>query len=144
MIRAYKDDDLEQASIVLIKTFAEEPWNEEWNMELTKTRIKELMSGPMSIGYVYEKNNIIVGVMCGRQTTYLYGKEYFIDEFCILPTEQGKGIGSQMIKQAKDELILRGFVDIVLNTEKGYPSEKFYKKNKFEIKESLIFMYLDF
>lgn len=47
------------------------------------------MSGPMSIGYIYEENKKIIGVMCGRQSTY-------------------------------------------------------YKKNNFNVKESLIFMYLDF
>ena len=144
MIRAYKNSDLAQAAKLLVDTFIQEPWKEEWTKELAKTRIEEFMSGPMSIGYVYEENGEIIGVMCGRQSTYLCGKEYFIDEFFISPSQQGRGIGTKMINYAKNDLQHQGFVNIVLNTEKGYPSETFYKKNNFKVKESLIFMYLDF
>lgn len=144
MTRVYKSSDLEQAAKLLVDTFIQEPWKEEWTVELAKTRIEEFMSGPMSIGYVYEENKEIIGVMCGRQSTYLCGKEYFIDEFFISPSQQGKGIGTKMINYAKNDLQQQGFVNMVLNTEKEYPSETFYKKNNFKIKESLIFMYLDF
>ena len=144
MIRVYKSSDLDQAAKLLMDTFIQDPWREEWTVELAKTRIEEFMSGPMSIGYVYEENNKIIGVMCGRQSTYLCGKEYFIDEFFISPLHQKKGIGTKMINYAKKDLQQQGFVNMVLNTEKGYPSEIFYKKNNFKIKESLIFMYLDF
>lgn len=144
MIRLYKSRDLDQVAKLLVDTFIQDPWKEEWTVELAKTRIDEFMSGNMSIGYIYEENNKIIGVMCGRQSTYLFGKEYFIDEFFISPSHQGKGIGTKMINYAKQDLQQKGFVNIVLNTEKGYPSEMFYKKNKFKVKESLIFMYLDF
>ncbi len=144
MVRRYLDSDLEKAAKCYMETFAEEPWNEEWSMELAMTRIRELMSGPISIGYVYEEDTHISGVMIGRKNTYLHGSEYFIDEFCIVPSSQGKGIGTKMINYAKEELGAMGYVGIVLNTEKGYPSELFYKKNGFVQKEDLIFMYLNF
>lgn len=144
MIRRYCEKDLEKAAWVLKEAFAEAPWNEVWDIELAKTRIGELMSGPMAIGYVWEEDSRILGIMLGRKTTYLWGPEYFIDEFCISPAVQRKGIGTSMIEYAKQQLAAQGFVDMVLNTEKGYPSEKFYIKNGFVQKESLIFMYLDF
>ncbi|HBI91943.1 MAG TPA: hypothetical protein DDY58_05615 [Terrisporobacter glycolicus] len=144
MIKAYKSGDLDQVAKLLVDTFIQEPWKERWTEELARVRIEEFMSGPMSIGYVYEENKKIIGVMCGRQSTYLYGKEYFIDEFFISPSQQGRGIGTKMINHVKNDLQQQGFVNIVLNTEKGYPSEAFYKKNNFKVKKSLIFMYLVF
>lgn len=144
MIRRYENKDLEQSAQVLMDTLCEEPWNETWSKELAETRIAELLSGPQAVGYVYVYENEIVAVMCGRKTTYIHGKEYFIDEFCILPKMQRRGIGSAMIDYAKTDLKKEGFVNIVLNTEKGFPSEHFYLKNGFQTKESLIFMYLDF
>lgn len=144
MIRRYQNADLEKAAISLIEAFAAEPWNENWSIELAKTRIEELMSGPMSIGFIFEENDSILGVMVGRRTTYLYGIEYFVDEFFIAPSVQRKGIGTKMINHVRKELSLEGFVDIVLNTEKGYPSEQFYIKNGFVQKNNLIFMYLNF
>ena len=144
MIRRYKNSDLDKAAIVLTQAFAEEPWNEKWNIELARTRIEELMSGLMSISFIFEEDDNILGVMIGRRTTYLYGTEYFIDEFYIAPAAQRKGIGTKMIRYAREELSREGFVDIVLNTEKGFPSEQFYIRNGFVQKESLIFMYLNF
>lgn len=144
MIRRYLNTDLEKVATALIESFAAEPWNENWSFELAKTRIEELMSGPMSIGFIFEENDAIHGVMVGRRTTYICGIEYFIDEFFITPSAQRKGIGTNMINYARKELLQEGFVDIVLNTEKGYPSEQFYKKNGFAQKDNLIFMYLNF
>lgn len=98
----------------------------------------------MSVCYLFEDENGINGLMCGRLTTYLFGKEYFIDEFCIFPDCQRKGIGSNMLQYVREDLKQYGIVSLVLNTEKGFPSEKFYKKNGFVQKENLIFMYNDF
>ncbi len=144
MIRRYHSADLEKAALVLKQAFAEKPWNENWDLELAKTRIEELMAGPMSIGYVCEEENNILGIMLGRKTTYICGIEYFVDEFCISPSAQRKGTGTSMIDYARQELAELGFADIALNTEKGYPSEMFYKKTGFVQKENLIFMYLNF
>ena len=144
MIRRYKNTDVDKIAIALTQTYREEPWNEAWSVELARIRMEELMSGPMSIGFVFEEDNEILGVMVGRRNTYLNGPEYFVDEFFVVPSSQKKGIGSKLISHAREELSKEGFVDIVLNTEKGYPSERFYKKNGFVQKDSLIFMYLNF
>ncbi len=142
-IRHYEDQDLEQATKGYMETFAQEPWNEQWPKELAQTRLSELLSGPQGRGYVCFLDGKLAGVMCGRLITFLHGREYFIDEFFVLSGMQGKGIGTAMIEHAKQELKAEGFVNIVLNTEKGYPAERFYLKNGFCLMESLTFMYLD-
>ena len=144
MIRLFQKQDLDQAAQTLVDTYAQPPWSETWSLALARTRLEELMSGPMSLGYICEQAGVIVGVLCGRRTTYLCGKEYFIDEFYVAPTAQRQGIGSRMLAYAKADLMSQGFADMVLNTERGFPSESFYKKNGFQPKESLIFMYWDF
>lgn len=144
MIRRYTEKDLFDCAIILKDAFAQTPWNEAWSVELAETRIKELMCSPVSIGYVYEESGNIKGMIAGRKTTYLHGKEYFIDEFFISPSAQRKGVGSQMISFVKKELSSLGFVDMVLNTSKGFPSERFYLKNGFMQRENMIFMYLEF
>ncbi|MBQ8687299.1 MAG: GNAT family N-acetyltransferase [Ruminococcus sp.] len=144
MIRSYTPVDADACAWVLKRAFAAAPWNEEWSLELARTRIQELMCSPMSIGYVYEEEGCILGMMLGRKTTYLHGVEYFIDEFCIAPEAQRKGIGTRMLAHAREELMPRGFEDIVLNTERSSPAERFYSKNGFVAKDSLIFMYWDF
>lgn len=141
MIRRYRADDLNAAAAVFTAAFAASPWNEEWSVEISRTRIKELMSSPQSIGYVYEDSSGIKAILCGRRLTYLHGPEYVIDEFCVSPELHRSGIGTAVLGYATDELKKEGVVAMALMTVKGYPSEKFYIKNGFEGNEEMIFMY---
>lgn len=140
-VRHYQPADLAACGAVFCSAFAGEPWNEQWSQEIAETRIAELTGTALSLGYVYEERGQILGFAAGRTVTYLYGKEYVIDEFCISAEMQGKGIGSAMMRQITAEMTDAGFAGIVLNTTKGYPSERFYLKNGFVQNEAMITMY---
>ena len=140
-VRHYQPADLAACGAVFCSAFACEPWNERWSQEIAETRIAELTGTALSLGYVYEERGKILGFAAGRTVTYLYGKEYVIDEFCISAEMQGKGIGSAMMRQITAEMTDAGFAGIVLNTTKGYPSERFYLKNGFVQNEAMITMY---
>ena len=140
-VRHYQPADLAACGAVFCSAFAVEPWNERWSQEIAETRIAELTGTALSLGYVYEERGQILGFAAGRTVTYLYGKEYVIDEFCISAEMQGKGIGSAMMRQITAEMTDAGFAGIVLNTTKGYPSERFYLKNGFVQNEAMITMY---
>ena len=140
-VRHYQPADLAACGAVFCSAFAGEPWNERWSHEIAETRIAELTGTALSLGYVYEERGQILGFAAGRTVTYLYGKEYVIDEFCISAEMQGKGIGSAMMRQITAEMTDAGFAGIVLNTTKGYPSERFYLKNGFVQNEAMITMY---
>jgi len=140
-VRHYQPADLAACGAVFCSAFAGEPWNERWSQEIAETRIAELTGTALSLGYVYEERGQILGFAAGRTVTYLYGKEYVIDEFCISAEMQGKGIGSAMMRQITAEMTDAGFAGIVLNTTKGYPSERFYLKNGFVQNEAMITMY---
>lgn len=51
---------------------------------------------------------------------------------------QGKGIGSFFIQEIEELIKKQGMNGIILNTEKDYPSQKFYEKNGFEVITDLI------
>ena len=141
MIRRYCPSDLQKTAYVFKNAFSAHPWNEKWTEELAENRISELMSAPQSVGYVFEENDNIYAILCGRKLTYLHGAEYVIDEFCVSPDKQGYGIGSAVIEYAAGELMSEGIVAMSLLTTRGYPSEVFYIKNGFESKDTMIFMY---
>ena len=63
MIRRYVTEDLEGAADVFCSAFAEEPWNEKWDIELAKKRISELMSSPQSVGYIYIDGEAIRAIL---------------------------------------------------------------------------------
>ena len=141
MIRRYVTEDLEGAADVFCSAFAEEPWNEKWDIELAKKRISELRSSPQSVGYIYIDGGAIRAIMCGRKLTYLHGKEYVIDELCVTPDMQHCGVGSALLAHARNELAKEKIVAMALLTGKGKPSERFYIKNGFKVIDDMIFMY---
>ncbi|WP_019678853.1 GNAT family N-acetyltransferase [Ruminococcus flavefaciens] len=141
MIRRYRTSDLDGAAAVFIAAFSADPWNEEWPFELAAVRIEELMSAPQSIGYICEENGVIQAILCGRKLDYLYGPEYVIDEFCVDPQFHRQGIGTAVLGFASAELSSEGVVAMALMTTKGYPSEKFYRRNGFDGNNDMIFMY---
>ena len=142
MIRPYEEKDLQSCAAVFCNAFSAPPWNEQWTAELAQTRVRELMCTPVSYGCVCEENGRILGFLAGRLMTYLYGREYVIDEFCVSPDLQRSGIGTALLQHVRNELTAEGFVGMFLNTRRGYPSEAFYLKNGFVHADDMIALYL--
>jgi len=138
------EDDFSDCAKTLVAAFKEEPWNESWSFENAYTRITEMMESRMSRGYVIGDGGTIVAMCIGRIMTYLDFKELFIDEFSVHPQYQGEGLGSKLLAFVKSALHKEGVYGMVLNTEKGYPSVKFYEKNGFKLVESIAFMSASF
>ena len=141
MIRPYEETDLEACAAVYCSAFSAPPWNENWTDEIAQRRVYELMCTPMSYGYVIAENEQILGFAAGRLMTYLYGREYVIDEFCVAYDTQGRGVGSRLMQHILKDMQERGCVGAVLNTTKGYPSERFYLKNGFRQNPDMITMF---
>lgn len=143
--RVMQQEDIKKCALTLMKAFKEEPWNEKWTYEQAYTRIDEIMSARVSRGYVIYDGDTVVSMLCGRIMTYLNFKELWVDEFSVNPDYQRKGFGSAMMQYVREQLKQEQekISYIVLNTEKGYPSEKFYEANGFKTDNSLIFMAAD-
>lgn len=141
MTRHYCTGDLQACAAVFCSAFGAAPWNEKWTQTLAETRIAELTGTSLSVGFVYEENGTILGFAAGRRVTYLFGAECVIDEFCVSADAQGRGVGSKMMQYIADEMRMAGCVSIVLNTTKGYPSERFYRKQGFVQSDDMITMY---
>ena len=126
--------DIEKCALTLMKAFKEEPWNENWTYEQAYTRIDEIMSARVSRGYVVYDGDIVVSMLSGRIMTYLGFKELWVDEFSVHPDYQRQGIGTKMIEYVREQLKqeTEKISYIVLNTERGYPSVKFYETNGFK------------
>lgn len=139
MIREIEKQDYLVVAQLLKDVFKEKPWDEDWTIENAICRVEELMDCQNGKGFVFLWENEIVGGLLGRIVTYVNKKEMFIDEFFISPRHQGLKIGSKMLNYIKENLTM---VDnIVLMTERGFPSQFFYEKNGFVCKDSSLFMY---
>ena len=134
---------LNKCSILFQQCFMQEPWNETWTYEQSYQRLKEMLLTPYALGYVLYRDNQLIGMILGRQMTYLEKKELWIDEVCILPELHGQHLGSYLLQQTKKECIKLHIERMVLQTIRGFLSEGFYSKNNFVEEKHLICMSCD-
>jgi GNAT superfamily N-acetyltransferase len=127
---------------MFMRTYREAPWNENWDPSMAEQRIRDFVDCNISLNYcACDERGVILGVLFARRNYFINAKELFVDEFFVDHAAQHKGIGTFMLDEVAKEIKRSGFSCIILNTEKGYPSESFYLKKGFVQKESNIFMY---
>jgi ribosomal protein S18 acetylase RimI-like enzyme len=143
-IRKITMQDLDAIKEIFIRTYSIEPWSETWDNEILQERLSDFINNTMGLNFcAYNEDGNIVGVMFGRRMYWIRSKEYYVEEFFIDPKIQRQGIGTFMVDKVSEKIKEDGYGCMILNTEKDYPSEKFYLKNGFHQKVSNIFMYKD-
>jgi GNAT superfamily N-acetyltransferase len=122
-----------------IDTFTKEPWNDVYeSREQVVNFFYNHFNNNYFIGYAAMLDNKIVALSIGMKKPWIKGFEYYIDEFCVSYELQGKGIGSWFISAIEEDITSDGMVGMILNTEKDFPSQKFYEKNGFKIIDGMI------
>lgn len=140
IIRKITIQDYPSASKELQAAFKGEPWNEDWSYIDAYQRISQIMSAPVSRGYVAISNGEVVGMLCGRIMTYLDEQLLMIDEFSIHPQCQGQHLGQRLMTYVKEEMAKIGIEHLSLMTERGFPCVKFYESQGFEQEEHSVIM----
>lgn len=82
----------------------------------------------------------MIAISLGMKKPWINGMEYYIDQFCVKTDLQGKGIGSYFLKLIEQDIRTEKMNAIILNTERGFPAEKFYLKNGFKSVDELIIL----
>ena len=132
---------LEECVDLAMATFTKEPWYDVYeSREQVVTFYKNHLENNYFLGYVALLEGKVVALSVGMKKPWIKGMEYYIDEFCVDYRLQGKGIGSLFLTKIADDLTIKGLNAIMLNTEKGYPSEAFYLKNGFTRENELIIL----
>ncbi len=126
------EDHIEAGVDLFMDVFSREPWNETYD---SREQVIRFFRGHLLnnyfVGYVMKEYGEIVAISLGMKKLWLQGTEYYIDQFCVKFERQGEGIGSRFLKMIEDDLESQGMNVVMLNTEKGFPSEQFYIKNGF-------------
>jgi GNAT superfamily N-acetyltransferase len=122
-----------------IETFTKEPWNDiyESREQVVKFFYNHLNNNYF-VGYAALSDDKVVALSIGMKKPWIDGFEYYIDEFCVSYKMQGRGVGSWFIKAIEEDIKEQGMNGMILNTEKDYPSQKFYEKNGFKTLGDLI------
>lgn len=124
---------------LFIDTFTKEPWNDVYeSREQVVSLFNNHFNNNYFVGYVAMLDDKVAALSMGMKKPWIEGIEYYIDQFCVSYETQGKGIGSWFIKEIEENIKKQGMNGMILNTEKNYPSHKFYEKNGFKVIDDLI------
>lgn len=134
-----KEHMIDDCVNLFIETFTKEPWNDVYeSREQVVSFFNNHFNNNYFVGYVATLDDKVVALSIGMKKPWIEGFEYYIDEFCVSYEIQGRGIGSWFIKAIEEDIKEQGMNGMILNTEKDYPSKKFYEKNGFKILGDLI------
>lgn len=132
-------EHIEECVDLFVDAFTKAPWNDTYNSrEQVADFFQNHMANNYFVGYVLKDQAGIIALCAGMKKPWINGMEYYIDQFCVKPELQGKGIGSHFLKLIEREIHAQNMNAIILSTERGFPSENFYLKNGFQLVSGLI------
>ncbi|MDF2821300.1 MAG: GCN5-related N-acetyltransferase [Clostridiales bacterium] len=132
---------VEECVDLFIETFTKEPWNDVYK---SRQQVVDFFNNHFNnnyfVGYVAMMDDKMIALSIGMKKPWIEGLEYYIDEFCVCYEMQGSGVGSWFIKLIEEDIKKQNMNGIILNTEKNFPSQRFYEKNGFTVIDDLIVM----
>lgn len=129
-LRNLNVESIEEIKEFFFHIFTKEPWNDDWSdKNQLHAYILDLIDNHNSLVLGLFENGTMVGLSMGSIRHWYSGTEYYIDEFCIKTEEQGRGLGTQFLKEIEAFIKQRGMKHIFLQTERTVPAYNFYKNN---------------
>ncbi len=139
-IREIIEQDIVPISNLYVSVFKEPPWNEEWQTEWAKDRLTGIYNSPGFYGLLYADSAKPIASILGRSLTFKSWKEFEIMELFVNPKYQGKGIGTELVKQLESYLKQNGYFKTTLLTARDSQVEEFYSNRGFKTSNRMIFM----
>lgn len=143
MIRRMERSDLAQCGMIYAKAFPAEHWGIDWTAENAAEYLQDYFEQKRFVGYVYEEKAAVTGCIFALCRISGSKKELWINEMAVLPEQQGRGIGRQLLNAVKDYCQAAGLAGIVLYTSRYAPAAGFYEKSGFKVSDGTICMYYE-
>lgn len=124
---------LDEMANIYKSAFMGEPWNDNWSDPVQLHEyIKEISCHYNSLNYGLFIDGKLSALSIGLIRHWWEGTNYNIEELCVSPSLQGKGIGTRFLSMIEEDIKKRGLRGIFLQTDLDKPSYKFYLKNGFD------------
>lgn len=132
-IRALHDEDFQKIKEIYKAAFSIPPWNDDWSNDTQLTEyLEEIMYAKYPLHLGLYQDGILCGISLGYIKHWCQGTEYYLDELCIHPDAQGKGLGTTFIRLIEQYAKNKGLCGIFLQTDNDMPAYRFYQKLGFE------------
>lgn len=127
------DENLDECVDLFINTFSKEPWYDVYeSRDQVVNYFKHFMEFNSFLGFALIVDGKVAAISVGMKKPWINGVEYYIDQFCVDYNQQGHGLGSIFLQKIEEQILKLGLKGMMLNTEEGFPSYQFYKKNGFQ------------
>lgn len=132
-IKILESSQIDEVKKLFRTVFMNEPWNDDWsNEEQLDNYMLDLTGNRNSLSIGLYDGDELIGVSLGSVMHWCTGTEYYIYEFFINTKHQGKGFGTEFIKDIIEYVKHMNVNHIFLQTERELPAYSFYKKAGFK------------
>ena len=131
--RVLDESFLPRIAEVFAAAFSGEPWHDDWSdREQLALYIKDIGFCFNSLDYGFFDGDKLIAVSLGSVRHWWEGTDYIIEELCVSPEYQGRGVGSRFMQLIEADVKSRSICGIFLQTNNDKPSYSFYKRNGFK------------
>lgn len=107
---------------VIRTAFAVPPWNDDWRDEASfHAYLVDILGNRNSLGLGLWYGGALIALALGRVKHWFDGIEYCIDDLCVRPDNQERGVGSALLRHIREYACEKGFQRVSLSTNRTAP-----------------------
>ena len=106
--RVVNENDIPALAEAMSSSYAEEPWNEKWEIDRAQRQIKSILVGFESLGVAAFDGDRLIGAALGFVDPYADEDFFFISELFVIPEWKRHGIGKQLLAEIEINLKEKG------------------------------------
>lgn len=133
-------EHIAECSELFVRVFNGEPWNDHWTVETVRQRLSDIYETPNFEGVVYREDGRIKGAILGNCEQFYNGIHFSLKEMFVSTEEQGRGIGSKLLRELEERLKASGVTTVYLFTLKNPKTLQFYQRNGFSESDIMVLM----
>ncbi len=96
--------DLTGLAMAMAAAYAEEPWNENWELPRAERRVNAIWSGFEGLALAAVEDGRIIGGLAGFVDPYAEEDFFFVSELFVIPERKKHGVGRALLKKLEDVL----------------------------------------
>ena len=106
--RVVNENDIPALAEAMSASYSEEPWNEKWESDRAKRRIKSILDGFESLGVAAFEDDKLIGAALGFVDPYADEDFFFVSELFVIPEWKKRGVGKKLLAELEARLKEKG------------------------------------